>query len=157
MRSASLPGSLGFLAGCWMLHGLLVQLVPWGWIVPDLTLIALVVAVGYAPQHWVLLSSLAGLLTTVWTIGMGLPVLLSYVIFGGSLRVLARRWDVTDQRVQRLLASVGCVGLLIAGLGREGAWSVSLAGILGLQGLMAGLAVPLARRLHGSVFRIHDA
>jgi len=156
MSGASLRGSMLFIAGCWVVQGLLVQLVPWSWAVPDVTLAAFVVAVGRAPHHWVLLASLAGLLTTVWTIRVPTHVLLSYLIFGGSIRALAHRWDVTDERVQGVLASLGSVAMLIATLGRDERWSLSLVGVMGLQAVMTGLAVPVARWLRGCVFRMHD-
>lgn len=157
MNGASLFGSMLLIGGCWIVQGLLVQLVPWSWAVPDLTLMAFVLAVGHAPHHWVLLASLAGVLTMVWTIRAPTQVLLSYLIFGGSIRVLAHRWDVTDQRVQILLASAGCIAMLIATLWADELWSLSLAGVMGLQAVMTGLAVPMARWLRGRMFRMHDA
>jgi len=58
--------------------------------------------------------------------------------------------------VQGVLASLGSVAMLIATLGRDERWSLSLVGVMGLQAVMTGLAVPVARWLRGCVFRMHD-
>ena len=127
------------------MQGILVQLLPWAWGVPDLTLIAFVLTVGAAPQRWVMLSTVAGLLTVVWMIRAPTQLLVSYLLFGGMIRLLSGRWDVADQRVQVLLAGFGSVVTLMATLWQEDAWSLSLVGGLGLRAVMTGLAVPVIR------------
>ena len=134
---------LGMLTG----HVILAGIVPSPWWVPDLTLIGLVVTISQVPQQWLRLSVITGLFATSFAIRCSGPLLVSYLGLGWMVQRLARRWDVTDLRVQVLVVSVGNVLITLGLLWLDELWSIPLLGLVAVRVMLTGLAVLCVRPL----------
>ena len=137
--------SLAVLCAFLILHAVLV---PWSgpWWIPNFTLVGLILAVARSPRWWLPLSGLAGLCMLIWSVRFPRTILLAYLMLGWLIRWLAGRWDVTDARVQSLLAMAAC-GLLTGGaLWLEGFWSWSLLGAAAVQVILTGVTIHAVRR-----------
>ena len=135
------------LVGCLVAHGLLADIVPSPWWVPDVTLVGLVLAIGRLPRHWLLFSATAGISMMAWAVRFPQPVFVGYLGFGGVVRLLARQVDANDLRVQCFTAGLASAALSLGALWLDGLWSFSLLGLASGRVLLTAMAVPLARRL----------
>ena len=135
------------LVTCWVAHLLLAGLIPSPWWVPDLTLAALVLAVGRTPRRWLTLSGVAGLFTIIWAVRFPLQILIGYLAVGGVVCTLTRYWDTADVRVQSLMAGVASLAMAFGALWLDGIWSMVQLGLAGVHAAMTALAVLVIQRV----------
>ena len=121
--------------------------VPSPWWVPDFAVIGLVLAVVSAPAQWFVLSLVAGLWMMSWAIRFPETILLSYLMLGWVVRLLVRRVDVADGRVQWIIAGTASVLMTFGALWLDGLWSLSLLGLASGHVVITILALPLVRGL----------
>ena len=95
-------------------HLVTVQLIPSPWLVPNLTLVGVVAGVAAAPQHWLGLAAVAGLLSMIWAPSQGWFVGAGYIVVGAFARLATKHWDASDPRVSAVLMAVGS-GVVTAG------------------------------------------
>jgi hypothetical protein len=119
---------LALLFGCYFAHVLLVRLAASPWLTPDLTLVGLVVAVGLAPERWLICSAVAGLCTMTWALRWAPQLFLGYLLVGWGLQWLSQRWDAGDVRLQACYAGGAAALLSVVLLWLDGLWSIPLAG-----------------------------
>ena len=137
------------MLGAMAAHAWLARAVSSPWVVPDLTLVGLVLSVAKTPVRWFACSVIAGLFMMGWAVRFPAQVFLSYVTLGWLVRALGRQWDATDPRVQTVM--IGAASLLLTGgaLWLEDLWSLSLFGWAMVRVALTVLAVPCARHLAG--------
>ena len=128
-------------------HGVLAGLLPIPWMVPDLTLVGMVLAIARAPHRWLAYASLAGFGVMCWAIRFPVHVLLSYVIAGGAIRLVATQWDMTDRTVQRVLVGGASLGITLGWMWLDDVWSYAVVAWVLARALMTGLLVPGVRHL----------
>ena len=129
-----------------LLHAVLASLLPMPWLVPDLTLLGMVIATARAPHRWLVYAGVAGCGMMLWAARLPAPILLSYVVVGGAVRLAATRWDLADRVVQRVLVGAATLGVSLAWLWLDDVWSCSLvAWVLG-RALVTGLLVTQVSR-----------
>jgi hypothetical protein len=138
---------VSILAWCLVAHALLARLIASPWWVPDLTLVGLVVGVGLRPRHWLIASGVAGCFMMAWAVRFPAQVALGYVLCGTLVRLVARRWDMTDGRIQGCLV-IALSSLLTLGLlGLERLWSWPLLACAAVRVAVTGLSLLLVQRL----------
>ncbi len=141
-----MSGSLAILSICLVLHAVLVQWTgPW-WL-PNLTLIGMLLSIARPPRWWLPLSLVAALFTLSGSVRFPRIILLAYVALGWLLQWLAERWDVSDARVQELVAVLACAVLTGSALWLDGLWSWSLAAAAAGHVALTGLALHVLRRV----------
>ena len=126
---------MALLFSCLAAHALLSGSLPSPWWVPNLTLIGLVRSIGRTPRRWMSYAMVAGVITTAWAIRDATAGLLAYAIVGWLTWSLSRRWDITDRRVQCLLAGfasavLACGSLWCDALSSLAVWRSALLHIL---------------------------
>ena len=136
---------MAILLICLIGHAGLALLIPSPWLVPNLTLVGLVHAVGRAPQRWLVCSGLAGGFTVAWAIRFPGLLFAGVLALGWVVHELARRWDLSDARVQSLV--VGSASLLAScgALWLDALWSLPLLGLACTHVAITGAAVPFVR------------
>ena len=117
------------------------------WWIPDITLVGLLLAIGKTPERWLSLSLIAGLLMVLWAVRFPAQVFASYLAGGWAIRTISTRWDVTDLRVQCVIAALAGGVMRVWGLWLDNLWSVALLGLASLQALLTGCCVPGVRWL----------
>jgi len=140
---------MGLLITCLLLHTVMVQLIPWPWWVPDLTLVGLVLAVGRSPRQWLIYSAIAGLWTVLWAVRFHAPLLAGYLAVGWTVQALGRRWDAADPKVQMGLVGWAAALITVGSLWLHDLWSVPVVGLAGAHVAMTCAALPPVRRLAG--------
>ena len=138
---------MGVLAACLFAHVLLAQLVSSPWWVPDVTLVGVMVSVTRAPSRWLLVSWLAGLSTLLWTLRHAAPVMISMIVLGGIVRLLAAHWDATDARVQYLVVGLASCLMTTGAIWLDGCWSLPLLGLAAVHIALTCLAFCIIRCL----------
>ena len=98
------------------------------WWAPDLLTAALVVSVTRQPARWALASMTAGLCAIIWAVRAPSMIALSYLALGWGMRMALRRWDVSDRRLQGVLAAVACALLTGLAVWADDLWSMPVAG-----------------------------
>jgi len=83
------------------------------WLVPDLTLVSMVLAMAQAPEHSMKLTLLGSCLAMVLTPYQPVLVGLAYTAAGGLVSLLALRWDF-DVPLMPLLATGAAEAMLLA-------------------------------------------
>ncbi len=129
-----------------LVHGVLASLLPMPWLVPDLTLLGVVIATARAPHRWLIYAGFAGCVMMCWAVRVPGPILLSYVVVGGAIRVTATQWDIADRAVQRVLVGTATLGLSLAWLWVDNVWSFSLVAWAFGRALMTSVLVPRMAR-----------
>ena len=145
-RDATAQQGLPLLLAGAAAQAVLASFAPSPWWVPDLTLLALLVAVADAPPRWLLYGALAGWLSGVWMAQDAWVVVAAHIVLAAVIRIGTQMWDLTDRRIQRL-----CVGTLSLALWSslawlQDAWSLPMAGGLLLRSGLTVLALPLVAR-----------
>jgi len=102
------------LGACLFLHWLLARFMPSPWWVPNLTLAGLILAVVRRPGQWLLLALAAGFFASIWTVRASGGVIFEYLLLGWCVHLIARRWDVSDPRMQCWLVGVAAFGFTLA-------------------------------------------
>ena len=138
---------MALLLGCLLVHAVMVQLVPWPWWVPDVTLLGLIVAVGRSPGRWLVLSGIAGLWTVLWAVRFQAPLLAAYLAVGWTVQALGRRWDASDPAVQGVLVGWAASLMTVGALWLHDLWSVPVAALAGVHVGITCAALPLVRRM----------
>ncbi len=138
---------MALLLGCLLVHAVMVQLIPWPWWVPDLTLVGLVLAVVRSPRRWLVLSGIAGLWTVLWAVRFHVPLLVGYLAVGWTAQALGRRWDAADAKVQLVLLGWAAAFMTFGSLWLHDLWSLPLAGLASAHVAMTCAALPLVRRI----------
>lgn len=133
------------LLGCLVIHTLLAAIVPSPWWVPNLTLAGLVLAIGRSPRRWLTLSGVAGLWTAVWAVRLPGVLFLGYLGCGWLAQRVARRWDMTEVRVQSGLVGMASLLMTVGTLWLDGLWSFPLLGLAGAHVVVTCAAAPLLR------------
>jgi hypothetical protein len=90
-----------------LLHELLALCLPVPWLVPNLTLVGLVAAVGQAPERWPWYALMAGVSVLPWMASGATGGLLLYGLLAGALAVLAHRVDLQDARLHYAAVAAG--------------------------------------------------
>ncbi len=135
------------LIACIFVHFVLVQWVsPW-W-VPNLTLVACLVAVCERPARWWLFAAVAGLAMTLWSVRHPTWIVGSFLMFSGLAMFGARHWNLQDVRVQIMVVAASMFVFIAMLLWIEhiplwsvgGAcfvwWSLSVISVLGIRFVM---------------------
>ena len=135
------------LLGCLAAHVAMAGLLPSPWWVPDLTLVGLILAISRTPHRWMLLSGSAGLLTAVWAVRFPHVVLVGSLGLGWIVRTLAKQWDITDVRLQRLLVAAASLLTTFGWLWLEGLWSLPVVAFAAMRVLMTSVSVSIVRRV----------
>ncbi|MBI4598355.1 MAG: hypothetical protein HY737_08160 [Candidatus Omnitrophica bacterium] len=129
---------------------LLVQVLPSPWWVPDLLVVALVVAMSAQPNRWVALSAAAGLCQSVWAVRFPWHIVMSYVGVGWLAMLAHARWNAADWRVQALAVGAGVAMVTAVGLGLDALWSLDAIGLAGVRVGLTVLSFFLLRRIADS-------
>ena len=74
-------------------------------------------------------------------------MLMSYLLVGWAVRLLARHWDVADLRVQCLTTAAGCLLTTAGAVWLDDLWSWPLMGWICVRVAATALVVPLLCRL----------
>jgi len=98
--------------------GVFVQLIlgrwlPSPWLVPDLTLVGVLLVMARMPQHSLGPALMAGLLVMAVTVQQSLVVGLAYVGAGGLMRLLSSWWDLADPFLQPMALALAEAFLLV--------------------------------------------
>ena len=136
-------GSLIFILAGTLAHLVLGRWVASPWMLPDVTLIGIGLAVSRSADSITDLALLAGLLPMVitgrhsWDVGIG------YAGAAALWRWVQSHWDVADRRLSLGAVAVLELGLSIWWLNRADAWSAQMWGAVPLRvaSTMAGWAV----------------
>ena len=138
---------MALLLSALIAHVVVARIIPSPWWVPDLSLVGLVLAIVRAPTRWLVFSGVALLCPVVWAIRCALPILISYVVVGWLVYVVATQWDATDLRVQVLLVSLASVLTTMMLLWLDEQWSLALLGSTIVRVAMTTFAFVCARWL----------
>ena len=128
-----MSGSLIFILAGTLAHLVLGRWVESPWMLPDVTLIGIGLAVSRSADSITDLALLAGLLPMViagrhsWDVGIG------YAGAAALWRWVQSHWDVADWRLSLGAIAVLELGLSIWWLGRAGAWSAQMWGAVPLR------------------------
>ena len=132
-------GALGHLAiGRWVASP---------WLVPDLTLVIIVVTMIRCPGYSLSPALYGGLLVMLFTIHHSVAVGLAYVGAGVLTKLLATQWNVASPFLQQAMVGVAETGLVMVALFLNRAASLTLLGLAGAKVLITVACVPLLRRL----------
>jgi hypothetical protein len=126
-------------------HALLVRLTASPWLIPDLTLVGLVLSVGAAPVRWLICSVAAGLFAMTWALRWVPQIFLGYLLIGWGLQWLSQRWDAGDVRLQAGYAGGVALTMRIVLLWLDQLWSVPLAGWVIVQTVVTCASLPMVR------------
>lgn len=137
--------------GCLAAHVIAAGVLASPWMVPDLTLIGLVLVVMRAPHRWLLPSVAAGLSTVAWAIRSSSPIFVGYVLIGWLTRRIVTQWDVADLRVQWLLVGIAGAALTFGLIWLDDLWSWPIVGLGLMRTACTMLSVPLVRALMAKV------
>ncbi len=137
--------------GCLVAHVIAAGVLASPWMVPDLTLIGLVLVVMRAPHRWLLPSVAAGLSAVVWAIRSSSPIFVSYVLIGWLSQRIATQWDVADLRVQWLFVGVASTAVTFGLIWLDDLWSWPVIGLGLMRTAFTMLSVPLVRALMAKV------
>jgi hypothetical protein len=120
------------LVMCLVIHLTLAMAVPSPWVVPNLTLIGLVLAVSRTPRRWAAYALLVGVVAMLSAVRAPSAAFFGYVAAGAACRAVSLQWDANDRRVQWVVTGVVDFLLTLSALWLEGVWSVRLtaAGLL---------------------------
>ena len=127
--------------GCLVLHVLLAQVLASPRWVPDLTLGGLLLAVGRAPRRWLPWSGLASLWAAVWAVRAPGIIFLGYVGCGWIVSRLSRAWDMTDLRIQSLVAGIASLFVTGMALWVDQVWRAPVMGWASVHVAVTTLAV----------------
>ena len=132
---------------CAAVHLALALISPSAWWVPDLTLVGLVLSVARFPSKWLLLSGVAGLLTSAWAVQSFSLMFAGYLLVGWATRIAGHRWDVTDVRIESWLAGGGSLLLTLAAFWLHDQWSPVLLFLMTVRTALTCSAVALVHPL----------
>jgi len=126
---------------CVIAHVFVSNLISLPWLVPDLTLVGLVLVVGRNPRNWMPVSVVTGLIMSVFVV-RGLPiVMVSYIALGLCINVASRQWNITDERLE---CGIVALASLLLGLGWVWLDDVWLPMVVGFSVIRAGLTASAA-------------
>ena len=151
-RSDSLRAPL-LLVACSAVHAGLALASPDAWLVPNLTVVGLILAVTGAPEQWLSYSAMAGLCSLVWAVRFPIAVGSGYLAVGWFTRWVTGQWDAADWRVQGVLVAVSGALLTAGSLWLHDLWSLPVSGLALTQLALTYGTFLLVRRFAGSVGR----
>lgn len=135
------------LLWCVATHIIWLHISPLVWLVPDLTLLGVVLAVSTKPERWFALSLLAGAATTLWLVRWLPFFFLGTIAVGWIVREVTRHWDARDVRIQALLVILSSAAMTLGALGLDQLCSLSIWAMAILHVAMTLLALPIAKRV----------
>lgn len=135
------------LAACWFAHVVISALMSSPWWVPNVTLVGWVMAIGRAPNSWGLCSLMAAMAALLWLIRWTHPIVIGYLALGWMLSLLARRWDLTDERVFILIVAATSTAATLGLLWLEELRSWPVLGLALAQILVTTMSAVVIRRL----------
>lgn len=136
-----------FVLSCLLIHLGLVTAAASTWWIPNVTLLALILAVARHPTRWLGPALLTAFAIVVWAVRDAREVFLAPLAIAGIVRLLVQHWDGHDLRVQILLVTAGVLAWNLTGLWLDGAWERSMLQLLIAQPVLTGASVPLVRAL----------
>ena len=125
------------------LHVVLGRWVASPWLMPDLTLISMVLAMTLPSQSLLGPALLAGFFVMLSTPQQPLLLGGTYVGAGWLIQVLALRWDLTDSTLQQLTVGAAEAGLLAMWLMLNAQVTMGLLLLAGMKLVMTVVCVPL--------------
>ena len=132
----------GFV-GCLALHALTAMVMPSAWWVPNITLVAMSVAITARPRAWFPMGLAAGWFMTAWAVRHTTTLLIGYLILAGAIAWLAQRWELTEPRTQRRVVAAGAGAMTCWLLWLDHLWSLPVLGWSILHVAATTLIVPL--------------
>lgn len=141
------------LAACCAAHAGLALVSPDSWLVPNLTVVGLVLSVTEAPEQWLSYSAMAGLCSLVWAVRFPIAVGGGYLAVGWLIHWVAGQWDAADPRVQGGLVGVSGAFLTAGSLWLHDLWSLPVSGLALAQLALTYGTFMLVRRFAGSAGR----
>ena len=138
---------LAMLFWCIVAHVLWLHASPSAWLVPNLTLLGLVLTVTAKPERWFACSLLAAGAMTLWSIRWLPTLFLAGVGLGWSVRQVTRHWDARDVRVQLLLVALGSATMTFGSLYLDQLFSVAAWVSATLHVAITLLMFPIAKAL----------
>ena len=119
---------------------------PSPWMVPDLTVLSMALAILRLPGHPLTPAWLAGVAAMTLAGHHPLWTGVAYLAAGAAVKWMAHQWEVTDPSRERLVIGIAQGGLLIL-LAWTGPVTVGLVVMVGLQVGLTLLCLPLMRAL----------
>ena len=146
---------MSWLLGGIIAHVLLAGAIASPWVVPNVTLVGLIISIARTPARWFALSVTAGVVLMAWAVRFPVQIFVCCLALGGTMRTLGRHWDATDLRVQTVMVGFASLALTAGALWLDDLGSLPLLGLAVAHIAVTILAVPCARYLgeHGSAVR----
>ena len=130
---------MSLLVAALVSQAVMAQAVDSSWWVPDLLIAGLVLGIVRQPSRWALLSITAGFGAMVWAIRMPSTIAGSVLILGWAVRAAHAQWDLSDRRVQGLLAGIASAAMTGVAVWGDDRWSLPIMGWLVMRATLTGL------------------
>jgi hypothetical protein len=114
--------------------------VPSPWWAPDLVLASMVHRVLRRPAEWILPAAVSSVWYGIWAVRAAAQVMLACFVLAGVLSIAAGHVETEERRVQGWMTGIGCMAMRSWALWAEAHWSLPLAGLVVVQGVLTAAA-----------------